>query len=102
MINTKLADEQIERLMDDVLFVIQAVAPSKPMLREFLRDLLSPAEYRDTALRWRIVKLLSQGIPQRDIAESLGVSLSKITRGSRELSDDQGGFAKVLQRKTKR
>lgn len=101
MVNTKLTDEQIERLMDDVLSVLQAVAPSKPMLRAFLRDLLTPAEYRDTALRWRIVKLLSQGIPQRDIAESLGVSLSKITRGSRELADDQGGFAKILnQRKT--
>lgn len=102
MVNTKLTDEQIERLMDDVLSVIQAAAPSKPMLRAFLRDLLTPAEYRDTALRWRIVKMLSQGFPQREIAESLGVSLSKITRGSRELADDQGGFAKILQRKSKR
>ncbi|MEI6510940.1 MAG: Trp family transcriptional regulator [Candidatus Uhrbacteria bacterium] len=102
MNNTKLTTDQIERLMDDVVSVLQAVSPSKALLREFLRDLLTPAEYRDVALRWRIVKMLSQGRPQREIAESLGVSLSKITRGSRELSNDKGGFAQVLQRKTKR
>lgn len=82
--------------MDDVLDVLQTVAPSKTLLKAFLRDLLTVAEYRDTALRWRIVKLLSQGVSQRDIAESLGVSLSKITRGSRELHDRSGGFARVL------
>lgn len=96
MVNTKLADAQVERLMDDVLVVLQTIAPSKTLLRAFLKDLLTPVEYRDTALRWRIVNLLSQGVPQRDIAESLGVSLSKITRGSRELSDAKGGFAKTL------
>ncbi len=98
MVNAKLSNEQIERLMDDVLVAVQSIAPNKPVLRAFLRDLLTPAEYRDMALRWRIVKLLSQGVPQRGIAESLGVSLSKITRGSRELSDDKGGFAKALRR----
>ncbi len=96
MVNTKLSNEQVERLMDEVLVVIQTIAPSKPLLKAFLTDLLTPAEYRDTALRWRIIKLLSQGVAQRDIAESLGVSLSKITRGSRELLDQNGGFAKVL------
>lgn len=102
MVNTKLTDEQVERLMEDVLDALQALAPSRPALRAFLRDLLTPAEYRDTALRWRIVKLLSQGIPQRDIAGSLGVSLSKITRGSRELADIEGGFAKALRQRTRK
>ncbi|NBS41306.1 DNA-binding transcriptional regulator [bacterium] len=86
--------------MDDVLDVIQAIAPSKALLKAFLRDLLTSAEYRDTALRWRIVKMLSQGVPQRDISAALGVSLSKITRGSRELSDDKGGFAKVFRQQS--
>jgi len=99
MVNTKLTNEQVERLMDDVVATLQAVAPSRPLLKAFLRDLLTPAEYRDTALRWRIIKMLSDGVPQRNIAESLGVSLSKITRGSRELSDDNGGFAMALKRR---
>lgn len=99
MVNTKLTNDEVERLMDDVVATLQAVAPSRPLLKAFLRDLLTPAEYRDTALRWRIIKMLSQGVPQRDIAESLGVSLSKITRGSRELSDGKGGFAMALKRR---
>lgn len=99
MTNSKLSNEQVERLMDDVLDVLQAIAPSKALLKAFLRDLLTPAEYRDTALRWRIVKRLAQGVPQRDIAATLGVSLSKITRGSRELSDERGGFSRVLSSK---
>ncbi len=102
MNNTKLATDQIERLMDDVLAVLQAVSPNKALLREFLRDLLTPAEYRDVALRWRIVTMLSKGVPQRDITESLGVSLSKITRGSRELLNEAGGFAKVLKKQSVR
>lgn len=96
MNNIKLTDAQIEILMDDILEVLQTIAPSKPLLRAFLCDLLTPAEYRDTALRWRIVTQLFKGVPQRDIAESLGVSLSKVTRGSRELLDKTGGFTKVL------
>ena len=98
MNNTKLAPEQIERLMDDVVSTLQTVSPSKALLREFLRDLLTPAEYRDVALRWRIINMLAKGTPQRDIAESLGVSLSKITRGSREMLDEAGGFAKALKK----
>ena len=100
MNNSKLTTDQIERLMDDLILVLQAVSPSKALLREFLRDLLTPAEYRDTALRWRIVTMLAKGVPQRDIAESLGVSLSKITRGSRELLNETGGFAKALKKQT--
>jgi TrpR family trp operon transcriptional repressor len=102
MVNTKLTNEHVERLMDEVLVIIQTIAPSKPLLKAFLKDLLTPAEYRDTALRWRIIKLLSQGVAQREIAESLGVSLSKITRGSRELLDRNGGFAQVLKQSSSR
>ena len=96
MTNDKLSEEEIEGLMGDVCDVLRDLSKNKAALREFLRDLLTPAEYRDTALRWRIVTMLSEGVPQRNIAESLGVSLSKITRGSRELADKKGGFAKAL------
>lgn len=51
----------------------------------FLRALLTPAERARIALRWRLVCLLETGMNQRAIADKLGVSLCKITRGSREL-----------------
>lgn len=69
----------------------------KPALMDaFLRDILTPVEYRDIITRWQIVKELSNNLPQREIARKLKVSISKITRGSRELSDKHGGFWKIL------
>gem|GEM_PF-643929 len=52
---------------------------------QFLGALLTPRELSRLDLRWRLVCLLAAGVPQREIAKKLGVSLCKITRGSREL-----------------
>lgn len=50
-----------------------------------LEALLTPQERARLALRWRLVCLLAAGVHQRTIARKLGISLCKITRGSREL-----------------
>ncbi|PLX26102.1 transcriptional regulator [Candidatus Parcubacteria bacterium] len=68
----------------------------RDLLDEFLKDLLTPSEYKDIVTRLQIVKMLDAGVSQRDIAAKLGVSISKVTRGSRELLDDKGGFRKIL------
>lgn len=54
-------------------------------VRNFLDALLTPQEQARINLRWRLVCLLAAGLPQRVIARKLGVSLCKITRGSKEL-----------------
>ncbi len=54
-------------------------------IRVFLEELFTPAEIKDIANRWQIVKLLQRGKTQRKIAAELHVSLCKITRGSKEL-----------------
>lgn len=61
-----------------------------------LQDLLTPNERESLAERWQIVQLLANGMPQRDIADTLGVSISKITRGSRVLQEGKGGLLKAL------
>jgi len=66
------------------------------LMDEFLEDLLTPSEFEDISIRWQIIKLLSRRIPQREISTNLGVSIAKITRGSRELLNEKGGFWKVL------
>ncbi|MSU55105.1 MAG: transcriptional regulator [Candidatus Taylorbacteria bacterium] len=66
------------------------------LMDEFLEDLLTPAEFEDISVRWQIIKLLSKRVPQREIAGNLGVSIAKITRGSRELLNEKGGFWKIL------
>jgi len=57
----------------------------KKDIRIFLQALLTPPERARIGLRWRLVCMLAAGIPQRVIAKRLGISLCKITRGSREL-----------------
>ena len=62
---------------------------------DLLRCLLTPAETADIAARWALVKALKNKIPQREIARDLGISLCKITRGSRELKKPGSAFQKV-------
>lgn len=80
----------------ELLSVLCAVALDRQLLYEFWEDLLTPREQIDIAARWQIVKQLDRGVKQRKIAKNLGVSISKITRGSRELSNKNGGFARAL------
>lgn len=48
-------------------------------------DFLTASELRDLQARWLIFKMLEEGVTQREISRILGVSLCKITRGSRFL-----------------
>ena len=69
---------------------------NKTVLHEFLLDLLSPAEYKELAVRWQIMMQLEQGVSHREIAKNLMVGVGTITRGSRELANKKGGFRIVL------
>ena len=71
------------------------------LIESFLRALLTPAETADIAARWALVKALDQGQPQREIAKNLGVSLCKITRGSRELKKENSAFRRILEKAKK-
>jgi TrpR family trp operon transcriptional repressor len=66
------------------------------LMESFLRCLLTPAETADIAGRWALVKALNLKHPQREIAKDLGISLCKITRGSRELKKPGSAFRRLL------
>jgi TrpR family trp operon transcriptional repressor len=57
-------------------------------MRRFLEEIMTPAERKDLALRWELMRMLMDGVPQRQIAEKLGVSLCKITRGAKILKQN--------------
>ncbi len=63
-----------------------------------LYALLTAREREKIALRWKLVELLERGMTQRAIAAELGVSLCKITRGSRELKYGPAAFRKAIRR----
>ena len=79
--------------------VFSKIAKSPSLLHAFLYDILSPIEYKELAVRWQIVKQLSKGVVQRDIAKNLRVSVATVTRGSRVLMNKKGGFNVELRRK---
>lgn len=57
-------------------------------MRSFLEEIHTPAECKDLSLRWDLMKMLASGVPQRQIARELGISLCKITRGAKILKQD--------------
>ncbi|GAB6144704.1 Trp family transcriptional regulator [Desulfocicer niacini] len=56
-------------------------------LDALFEDLFTPGELADLSLRWKLLKDLKQGLTQRKIAEKYGISLCKITRGSKILKN---------------
>lgn len=69
---------------------------TKREAEQFLRDILTPAEIADVALRWQLVKRLAAGMPHRRISAELGMSIAKVTRGSHALKRGHGGFRRFL------
>lgn len=59
---------------------------SPEAMHEALASLLTPAEYQEISKRLQIFKLLREGVPHRKIAETLGVGIATVSRGSRALT----------------
>ena len=68
------------------------------IISDFLRSLLTSSEMEAISSRWELVKLLDRGVSQRKISALLGLSLCKITRGSKELKKTPSSFAAMLQK----
>lgn len=71
---------------------------SEKEAEKLLQDILTPQELSSVAERWQLVQMLHAGVPQREIAKKLGISISKITRGSREMQYGSGGFECFLKK----
>jgi TrpR family trp operon transcriptional repressor len=91
----KTGDPRVEENLEELARTIAAI-DDPALIESFLRCLLTPAETADIAARWALVKALGGKTPQREIARTLGLSLCKITRGSRELKKPGSAFQKIL------
>ena len=81
------------------LFV--SVKSAKEM-QSLITDMLTPAERKDLWERWSIVDMLFCGNSQREIRDKLKVSISKVTRGSRELQFGTGAFRRLWENRNKK
>ncbi|MCB1608081.1 MAG: DNA-binding transcriptional regulator [Xanthomonadales bacterium] len=66
-------------------------------VESFLRDLCTPAELEALADRWRVVPLLIEGIPYREIHDRTAVSVTTVGRIARFLHEGYGGYAAALE-----
>lgn len=82
----------------ELVEVFSKVFGDKKLMAEFLMDILTPAEFETLALRWQIVKKLNKGENHRSIAGDLGLGVTTVTRGSRELRNKNGGFHLMLKK----
>lgn len=69
------------------------------VMKRFFLEIFTPAEIDDFVLRWRLLKMLHASVPQRKIAEKLGISLCKITRGAKVLKNRDSVALKILKDK---
>lgn len=83
--------------LKDLYELLSAIRDEKEA-KLLIEDLFTPQEVASLAERWQLIQELDKGTPQRDIAQKLGVSISKITRGSRMLQFGSGGFAYFLKK----
>ena len=67
-------------------------------IEAFLAQILTSTEQQMIKRRWELVLLLHEGLPQRDIAARLSMSLCNVTRGSRELKRPDSVFRRILAR----
>ena len=80
--------EQISTLIKNFYTEAEIVA--------FFKELLTESEIETLSKRWRIMRMLVEGSTQREIANELGVSLCKVTRGSKILKNKESILAKHL------
>ncbi len=80
------------------LYELLAVIKSPAEAKELVEDLLTPQEVASLAERWQLIQLLAGGMPQREISQKLGISISKVTRGSRVMQYGTGAFHRFLKR----
>ena len=70
------------------------------LIKKFFGCLFTPSELQDMAKRWLLVKEIDKGTTQREIARMFGMSLCKITRGSKELKKEGSAFRIMLDKAT--
>lgn len=93
--NNNTLDESKKDAIKEICSLLAEISDEK-LIYDFFGCLFTPAEMKDFANRWHLVKELDAGTTQREIAKKYGMSLCNITRGSREMKKEDSAFKKML------
>ncbi len=87
-------------MTDDTVELARAVAAlrdEEEALR-FLRDLCTIRELVEFGHRWRVARLLDEGVPYHEISDRTGASSATISRVNQWLRYGRGGYRLALDR----
>ena len=65
-------------------------------IEKFFSEIFTQNELEVLERRWRILKMLSSGKTQREVAKNLNVSLCNVTRGAKILKDHTAVVSKYM------
>lgn len=91
--NTKVKNKEVKKLYEAVL-QLETVDECK----KFFRDLCTVSEIAAMAERFKVVQMIDEGIPYREISKKTGSSTATITRVAHWLHHGKGGYKLVLGR----
>lgn len=90
-------DNEKVKMVKQEIAVALASESNPANISRLFDELLTESEMSSIVMRWELMKRLISGSSQRHIAEDLGLSLCKITRGSKILKNADsvvGGYLK--------
>lgn len=67
-------------------------------IRDFLTDLCTPREICDFAQRLQVARYLDEGEPYVEVQARTGASSTTVSRVSKSLNGEYGGYRRVLAR----
>ncbi len=81
----------MEANLNDISSLVNHLLAQKSFkeMEKVLRQLLTSSELTEVNNRLQIIEMLEQGIPQRQIADRLGVGIATVTRGSSILKQEK-------------
>jgi TrpR-related protein YerC/YecD len=94
-------DQDAEAALDALSRALAGLSTPEAV-RAFLIDLCTPAELEAMADRWKVVPLLLEGVPYREIHDRTLVSVTTIGRVARTLERGAGGYGLAIKRKQRR
>ncbi|OGG57405.1 hypothetical protein A2853_04240 [Candidatus Kaiserbacteria bacterium RIFCSPHIGHO2_01_FULL_55_17] len=90
-------------LSGDVAALLEAVTAleTKSEAKRFLRDLLTEAEIKEFANRWRVARMLADEVSYTRIEKETGMSSATIARIAAWMQQGMGGYRLMLTRRNR-
>jgi TrpR-related protein YerC/YecD len=80
------------------LFSAIALLETEDECRRFLRDLLTEAEIKEFANRWKVAQMLNQKVAYKTIEKETGMSSTTIARIQKWLTNGMDGYKTMVEK----